>query len=253
MQPTVINKIVSMFIAGGLVLLGVYYVLLSNGYTIIFPDKLKDSLGSGGQGFLAVVGGLLLLPLAALAGAVCEGLTDIFMRRLVKWIAERPAWIHFLSQGRAQESYKFWLDELKAALHKSDWLKTFSAEKNFHGIAVGLLYDSEREESIDWGASHYSTYILVTNFAFLAVAAQLYIIWQKIEGLGWCVFAWSTVGMLVVFYSCLSFSLHRYLYSYEIAFRQSVITLLREQRKPTNPSLEQERSLSVPKSEMSGV
>jgi len=76
MQPTTLNKVVSLFLVGGLVVIGVATLLLKHLGTIELPEGLKELAEAGGEGFFAVVGGPLLLPVAAVAGAVCEGLTD---------------------------------------------------------------------------------------------------------------------------------------------------------------------------------
>ena len=107
MQPTTLNKIVSLFLVGGLIVLGLAYLVLSNGWKITLPDALQTLFVGGGAGFYAVLGGLLLLPLAALLGVVCEAFTDILIRNFVSWCYDRKLVAGFFLQGRALKDYNF--------------------------------------------------------------------------------------------------------------------------------------------------
>lgn len=227
MQPTTLNKIVSLFLVGGLIILGLAFVLLSNGWKVVLPGELQSLFVGGGAGFYAVVGGLLLLPLVALLGVVCEALTDILIRSFVSWAFDRRIVVGFFLQGRALDDYNFWLEKFKVVVQSSPALNNFTVAPNFKGTAVGLLYDSRQGEAISWAESHYATYVLATNFALLAVAAEIYIcVAGSLSPLNGLSSAWVTVALAGVFYSCMSLSFDRYLYSYQISLRQAAIILI---------------------------
>jgi hypothetical protein len=96
-----------------------------------------------------------------------------------------------------------------------------------HGLAVGILYGSKQGESIAWGESHYSTYVMSSNLTFLSGIFLLYVLFITL--IGWCTLAsgiiWGLVA-LASFCALFAFSLDRYLYSYLVAMRQSVMALL---------------------------
>jgi len=227
MQPTTLNKVVSLFLVGGLVVIGLMAILLQHLDTIELPQGLRDLAEAGGEGFFAVIGGLLLLPIAAVAGAVCEGLTDSTIRRLVKWMTKRRVLVKFLCQGKILEAHDFWKARFRDAVKKTESLREFPDHDHDHGLAVGLLYHQSSEQAITWAESHYSTYVLVSNFAFLALVAQLYLLAAGIFGwLQWPSIGWASLAVVAVLYSSLGLSLDRYLYSYQVALRQAAVSLL---------------------------
>jgi hypothetical protein len=142
-------------------------------------------------------------------------------------------------QSKVAVSHNFWRDQFQKAAKQSTALEGFPLDEGrLHGLAVGLMYDSEQEESISWGTSHYSTYILVSNFAFLAIVAEVYFLISGFSGwTDWRSVGWATIALAFVFYPCLSLSLDRYLYSYEVAFRQAAIELLREKHDKDAPGI----------------
>ena len=232
MQPTSLNKIVSLFLSGSLLLLGIAYVLLEHAPTKLSAE-LRKLPATGGDGFFAVVGALLLLPLIALAGAVCESLTDICIRRFIKWIAPGAFWNAILFQRNLKKTHDFWLVPFLTAAKESNFLAGLPVDENPHGVAVGLLYDNRQEEAVIWAESHYSTYILVSSFAFLALTGEFYLVWRlSFNVLAWSQFLWATLVVGLVFYSCLSLALDRYSYSYQVALRQAVISLLKQKKAP---------------------
>src|SRR3954462_5686217 len=54
----------------------------------------------------------------------------------------------------------FWRSQFRRALLSDRVYRGFPYYKNMHGLAVGILYGSKQGESIAWGESHYSTYVM---------------------------------------------------------------------------------------------
>jgi predicted RecB family endonuclease len=66
------------------------------------------------------------------------------------------------------------------------------------------------------------------------LVGELYILWCKLAGdISWPTFLILTVVAVLASYSCLSLSVDRLLYSYQVALRQAVILLLRQRNAPT--------------------
>jgi hypothetical protein len=90
-----------------------------------------------------------------------------------------------------------------------------------------MLYSSKQGESIAWGESHYSTYVMSSNLTLLSGMFFLYVF--SITVSGWCTLTsgiiW-TLAALASFCALFALSLDRYLYSYLVAMRQSVVALL---------------------------
>jgi hypothetical protein len=236
MQPTTLNKIVSLFLVGGLAMIGAVALFLRHVGTIELPHGLRDLAEAGGEGFLAVISGLLLLPIASVAGAVCEGLTAPTIRRLIRWVAKKEYLVKFLCQGKVLEAHNFWKDQFRKSIREVGALRDFPEFDSDHGLAVGILYHKGQEQAITWTESHYSTYVLASNFAFLALLAQCYLVASGIFGwMHWQGAGWASLGVVAVLYSSLSLSLDCYLFSYQFALRQVTVSLLIETRAEQEP------------------
>jgi hypothetical protein len=236
MQPTTLNKIVSLFLVGGLAMIGAAAVLLRHAATIELPYGLRGLAEVGGEGFLAVISGLLLLPIASVAGAVCEGLTAPTIRRLIRWVAKREYLVRFLCQGKVLEAHNFWKDQFRRSIRGIGALRDFPDFDSDHGLAVGILYYKGQGQAITWTESHYSTYVLASNFAFLALLTQCYLVLSGIFGwMQWPGAGWASLGVVAVLYASLSLSLDCYLFSYQFALRQATVSLLIETRAEQRP------------------
>jgi hypothetical protein len=227
MQPTILNKVVSLFLIGGISVLGVSAVAWRHLGPFKPSDQLKMLLGLAGGNTLAVIGGLLAISLTAVLGTACESLTDIIIRPLVKRAAKSERWCARLRQAGSFRYHQFWLDAFREVVSSDPTYKKMPCEGNIHGWAVGILYGSKQAESIAWGESHYSTYVMASNLALLSGFLAFYVVLLVVRG--WCTL-WSGIAWTLIafglFYMFLSLSLDRYLYSYQVAMRQSVVALL---------------------------
>ncbi|HEX3532014.1 MAG TPA: hypothetical protein VH988_33565 [Thermoanaerobaculia bacterium] len=230
MQPTTLNKIVSLFLVGGLVIFGIGAILLHQFGVDRLTDAIEPLAGEGGKTLFVVVSGILLLPVAAFAGAVSEGLTAMIIREPIRWIVRKNWALVFLRQTHAAKSYSFWKERFAEVAAASETLSGFPLGVNDRGIAVGLLYDKKLDSAIQWAESHYSMYVLASNFAFLSVIATVYLL---LTGT-WPNKAWSILTAAGMLYALLGVSIDRYLYSYEVALRQGTLSLHAQSTSPSS-------------------
>ncbi len=226
MQPTILNKVVSLFLIGGISALGLLALVWRHFGPLVPPTDLTALLQLVGGNALAVIGGLLTISLAAVCGTACESLTDILIRPLVKAAAKSQLWSELLRQAGTFEYHRFWSDEFTRVLSSDPTYRDMHYKENLHGVAVGILYGSKQPESISWGESHYATYVMASNLALLSGGLFIYVLYLIKSD--WCTLesgrAWLVIAF-VLFYMFLSLSLDRYLYSYQTAMRQAVVAL----------------------------
>jgi len=227
MQPTTLNKVVSLFLIGGICVLGIAVIAWRHFGPLTPSKQLTELLKLAGSNALAVIGGLLVISLAAVCGTICESLTDATIRRLVKRVSRSKKWCFRFGQAGVFKDHRFWRAEFRRALSADRTYRSFPYNRNIHGLAVGILYGSKQGESIAWGESHYSTYIMSSNLTLLSGILFLYVLFITV--IGWCTLAsgiiWTLVA-LVSFCALFALSLDRYLYSYLVAMRQSVVAFL---------------------------
>jgi hypothetical protein len=114
---------------------------------------------------------------------------------------------------------------------KHNGFRGFPIASNARGFAVGILYGSKQGEAILWAETHYSTFVMASNLALLSLLSFLYVAILLI--CNWCTllsgFSWLAIsaGLIFVFSSL---ALDRYLYAYQVAFRQAMV-MLTEERK----------------------
>ncbi|HBL30230.1 MAG TPA: hypothetical protein DD490_25640 [Acidobacteria bacterium] len=141
--------------------------------------------------------------------------------------------IQFFCQSKVYGSHGFWKARFSEVTQETIWLRNLPDFGNDHGLAVAILYCKDREPAITWAESHYATYILVSNFAFLALAAQIYLLVAGFRGwFEWPGIGWASLAVVTVLYSTLGLALDRYLYTYQVAMRQATVLLLMDPVAP---------------------
>jgi hypothetical protein len=227
MQPTTLNKVVSLFLIGGICVIGIALIAWRHFGPLTPSKELEALLKLTGSNTLAVIGGLLVLSLAAVCGTVCESLTDVVIRPRVIRAAKSKKWCARLGQSGAFKYHRFWRTEFRRVVLADRTYRSFPYKRNIHGLAVGMLYSSKQGESIAWGESHYSTYVMSSNLALLSGMLFFYVLGLTV--FGWCTLASGIIWIVASFaLFCVLFalSLDRYLYSYQVAMRQSVVAFL---------------------------
>jgi hypothetical protein len=227
MQPTTLNKVVSLFLVGGVVLLLSGCILWNLNGPLTISHEVMDALRQAGPAFIAVVGGLALASSAALLGLVCEAITDMTTRRLIKRAAESEKIAGFFLQKEILVGHDRWRVIFKSALEGDKQLGSFLSGGQDHSAATGIFYMSAPDSSIAWADSHYATYVLCSNLAFVSAILAIHILVAGFGGL----YSWPTVAacmlfLIPLFYAFLSLGLDRYLYTYLFTFRHSGLTLL---------------------------
>lgn len=237
MQPTTLNKVISLFLVGGLVLLLLSFIL----WNLWGPPKLSDWMvhlvKHTGTGFVAFVGSLVTVSLAAVLGIFCEALTDLTIRELLKRGAKWKWFVSFLRRSRMLRDHNFWRDRFRASIEEEENLRKAVAGYRERSAVVGFFYAFDPNEfATAWLESHYATYIFASNLAFLSMAFQLWSIVAGFLGL----YPWpavtASIGITaIVFYASCCLAFDRYLHTYQFAFRHATL-ILRTKKAETAPT-----------------
>ena len=225
MPVVTINKTVALFLVGYLGL-GILAIV---GRQPLFDFWRSHQELSSASGSVAL--GLLSLAIAALVGAIIDGLADVTIRRLVKWGATRKTFARFFGQRRVFQSVEIWRAYFKEQIAQSDH-RLFNKIAGDHGLpqlhlATGLLHVHAPPHHVEWIYAHYSTHHLASNLAFIALAGPPVVVatFAAHDGVvtGWIIA--TGLAMIVSAYGLLSLSLDRCLYTYQAEFRFAAIWL----------------------------
>ena len=246
MPVVTINKTVALFLVGYLGL-GIAAVLARQPILGFWRGHQELSGASG-----SVALGLLSLAVAALMGAIIDGLADVTIRRLIKWGAKREGFARFFGQRRVFQSVEIWKAYFDEQLVQADErlfakIAGDQALPKLH-LATGLLHAHAPPHHIEWVFAHYSTLYLASNLAFLVLVGPPVLVANVVESDGHAA-AWiiaTAMAMMVSAYGLLSLSLDRCLYTYQAEFRFAAIWLaeIEAARRAKLP----ERSSRVPDS-----
>lgn len=225
MPVVTINKTVALFLVGYLGL-GVLIVVGREPFLEFWRGHQELSGASG-----PVVLGLLSLTVAALVGAIIDGLADVTIRRLIRWGAKREGFARFFGQGRVFRSVEIWKAHFDEQLVQADerLFTRIAGEEvvpKLH-LATGLLHAHAPPHHIEWVFAHYSTHHLASNLAFLVLVGPPVLIPTMIGDSGEAA-AWvigTVLAMIVSAYALLSLALDRCLYTYQAEFRFAAIWL----------------------------
>ncbi len=225
-----LNKVVSLFLVGSLVLL----LLAALGF-----EELTSAMGKTGfdsaenkpTGFILLVGTFAFFGLSALAGAMIEGLTDLTLRNWIKKSRGNSRVAYWFRQPKILKTHDFWENEFKKVA-KSSGRHTgseFPIDERSTSLAVGICFATASKDLVDWMIGHYATFVLVSNFAFIMALVQLYLVYSLAAGeMPLILFAVAECVCFVLFYSLCSLAVDRYLYSFVIAFRHATLEICRE-------------------------
>jgi uncharacterized MnhB-related membrane protein len=227
MQLTTLNKIVSLFLIGSLVVIGIVILLC----LLVLPGQLLEQVSAlksaVGEGSMTVIAGVLFLALSAAGGALSESVTAVSIRRPIKAMARSANHSRWLGQSRGTADYLFWRERFTQTVLKADAFTDVCASNHEEGVAVGILYWTRQAEAINWAEMHYSTYVLVSNLAFLSSVALLALPILAATGhCSWAAAAWGMTAATASLYAFSSMACDRLAYAYEVAFRQAVVTHL---------------------------
>ena len=235
MQLTTINKVVSLFLIGGLVIMAVVCVswekldqALSQG------GALYSFLESKGQALLVLAGALSLLSLASAVGAVVDTLTGLTVRHwLVKSASHR--WLAVcLGQKHSFDDFDFWRERFRFLVENREPYKSFVPEIRDHEItmAAAIFFKTGSQGLISWAESHYAVFVYATNLVFLSILMPIaLLIWGGHQALGWSLGSYIVLGIvLALLFS--GMAIDKFLYTHEVSFRQAALVLLEEKPVP---------------------
>lgn len=225
MPVVTINKTVALFLVGYLGL-GVLIVIGRDPILEFWRGHPELSGASG-----PVVLGLLSLTVAALIGAIIDGLTDVTIRRLIRWGAKRAGFARFFGQSRVFQGVETWKAHFDEQLAGADerLFTTIAGEQpvpKLH-LAIGLLHAHAPSHHVEWVFAHYSTHHLASNLAFLVLVGPPVLL-PAVVGVTGEAAAWiagTVLAMIVASYALLSLALDRCLYTYQAEFRFAAIWL----------------------------
>jgi hypothetical protein len=227
MQPTTLNKVISLFLVGGLVFLVLAFILWDVNGPPRLPNGTADLMKQVGPAFLAVIGGLLVVSLATVLGVACEAFTDLTVRKILKAKAKNSGFAAFFGQGKLLKDHEYWRSVFNSSVSKHERLANSLPGYREHSLAVGLFYTSANNHAIEWVQSHYATYVLATNLAFISLVLEVYIlIGVSLDLYSWATALIVTCVLLPLAYSFFSHAMDRYLYSYQFPMRHGAVTLL---------------------------
>lgn len=225
MPVATINKTVALFLVG---YLGLGVVIVVGRQSILGFWREHQEL-SGASGSVAL--GLLSLALAALIGAIIDGLADVTVRRLIKWGAQRESFARLFGQRRVFQSVAIWKAHFDEQLARADerlFTKIASDEAlpKLH-LATGLLHAHAPPHHIEWVFAHYSTHHLASNLTVIALVGAPLLAATAVGAGGDATATIMTtcLAMVVSAYALLSLALDRCLYTYQAEFRFAAIWL----------------------------
>src|SRR5687768_1475335 len=239
-----INKTIALFLVGYLGLSIVVVIW----HESIFAFWREHQALSGPAGSVAL--GLFSLAIAAVMGAVVDGIADVTIRRFIKWGAPRRGFARFFGQSRVFHSVEKWKALFNEQIAEADerlFVTIADGQPLFRlHLATGLLHAHAPPQHIDWVFAHYATFYLASNLSLLVLVGPpillgTVVVDQPDTG----IWALSTVlAMVVAAYGLLSLSLDRCLYTYQAEFRFAAIWLAEARAEKRSKLLQLQHSVS---------
>lgn len=228
-----LNKVVSLFLVGGLALV---FALAFVG--VAWWKELQPLVDGASNGAIAIASALSL-PLAGAAGVVVDAIAHILFRRPLRATSTKPGrqgFALFFRQDDDFTSFDRWRESFVIA-HKTflakrpDCPEEFDSRVTAKDIAAGLFLRHAPPQLFEWVTSHYAMYYLATSSCVVLVAGMLFpirlLIAHPHSPTGLMLF----VAILLFVVVSLIFAVDRYLYTYESVFRFSTQWLYDEVRK----------------------
>lgn len=234
MQLTTLNKVVSLFLVGGLVLLAViclFWQELDN--ALPATGGLSIFVERKGQALLVLAGALSLLALAAAVGAVVDTLASLALGHWLRKCTSHRWLAVCFGQRHSFDDFDFWRKRFGSLVKTQEPLKTFLSEVPGHELSLGaaIFFKSSSQGLISWAESHYAAYLYATNLAFLSFLTPiaLFASRRNQQLSGWALGSDITLSIVLgLVFS--SMAIDKYLYTHEVSFRQASLVLLEEKQ-----------------------
>ena len=215
MQLNTLNRVISLFLIGGFVI-----VLATASLTTQISGFLKlhpvDSSWGPAAGVFLAVG---LLSVTALAGTIVDAVGNLTVRKVIRrWLGKRRLGSRLFLCGSEFNETQRWKGIFEEALNSSPRYKSLADSRDvFNSFSAVLFFRTAEKEHAEWLIQHHSIYHLSADFVVILA--------------GLCVFLW-TRGLLIsaalsllCAYLLTTFALDNYLYTYQISFRNAYIAI----------------------------
>ena len=224
-----LNKVVSLFLVGGLALACI---------AAVWWTKVLSFVGSAPQGALAIASALSI-PLAGAAGVVVDGLADLLFRRAItKTSSERNkrGLARLFRQDDDFESFDQWRTSFDNArriylARRGDCPEEMDERVTSKDTATGIFLTSASPHLFEWVISHYAMYYLATSSSVVLIAGLALPIRLVLTTPESPMRVALVVPILFSVWASLGFAVDRYLYTYEAIFRFSTQWLYDEVHK----------------------
>jgi hypothetical protein len=233
MQISDLNKIVNLFLVGA---------LAQTIFSLLWIDSIQRyvsayaSTGSQLPSSLAVLlGSLMALASAMFVGAVIDGLTETFLRDPLRKVARSGLVRKFFlvnQQYLDTEGCQLTFNELWSRSTKYESIRR-ATEKDSEIFASALFFRTAESSNISWVVQHHAVHVLAADYIFLVLVLTIAL--PVLSLLGSFVsfnvrtlpFGWWLLFLLSLYPLC-HLALHRWLYTYEVAYRHGVLVLSEE-------------------------
>jgi len=215
MQLNTLNRVISLFLIGGFVVVLAAASLREEIGKFLVQHPFGPGWGPTAGVFLAVG----LLSVTALAGAVVDALSNLTVRRFIRKVLAKnrfTAWI-FLCAGEFEEQDR-WREAFKSVLRDNSKYKVLGEEKRMiNPLSAGIFFRTAEKEHAEWLIQHHSMYHLSADFVIILIAIVVFAWLRELHGVAYC-----CVGGA---YLLTSFALDNYLYTYQLSFRNAYLVI----------------------------
>jgi hypothetical protein len=232
MQITDLNKVINLFLVGSLALTIAALLWRDEIYS-----EAKRLVGTEGQ-FPASLGilltTLLVLAIVMFVGCVIDGLAQVFIRRHFERLVERKFFLKLFFYRRQYEDTKSCRAKFKSLLKQSSKYQYISEEEDIVSAAA-LFFHTAKPQNITWLIQHQAVHVLATDYiALILIFTIAFIVFGVLHILGLGVKALPAYWLAIFIFPLypLSYlSIDRWLYTYEVAYRNNIIVLCEEPSK----------------------
>ena len=246
MPVTTINRVIVLFLAGGFALLSLLLLNWTDAasyFTTLAHQRVFDM----NTGFWAF-GILLFTAPTVFLGLLIESITEITLHPFLKESRRSNKRAQFFARTYAQSQCLTWVNQLKKLLEidpQWQWLREGADPKpevHVNGMAAGEFLRTAGSDEYEWLQDRYATFYLSSNFALILLMDLLYIGVSSILDMGvWGSWVPTSLAQSIVVPCTMmlgawllsSFSVSKFLYSYEIVARHTYLGLVAARSKAT--------------------
>lgn len=215
MQLNTLNRVISLFLIGGFVVVLTAVSFRKEIGEFLVQHPFGPVWGPMAGVFLAVG----LLSVTALAGAIVDALGNLTVRRFIRKVLARNRFTAgmFLCAGEFKEQGR-WKETFEAALQDNPKHKSLAAkEEMIKPLSAGMFFRTAEKEHAEWLIQHHSMYNLSADFVVILIAVAIFAWFRELPGVAY--------GCLGGAYLLTTFALDNYLYTYQLSFRNAYLAI----------------------------